>query len=59
MTQNPSLQVFVASGLFDLATPYLATEYTIEHMQLNPALQKNVVSKFYPGGHMMYLDQAN
>ena len=56
ITQNPCLQVFIASGLFDLATPYLATGYTINHMQLSPALQGNITSKSYPGGHMMYLN---
>ena len=28
MTQNPHLRVHVASGFYDLATPYFATEYT-------------------------------
>lgn len=59
MTQNSTMKVFVASGLFDLATPYFATEYTLDHMQLSPLLKGNLIRKFYPGGHMMYLNEPN
>ena len=37
MTQNRDLRVFVASGRYDLATPFLATEYTFHHLGLGPA----------------------
>lgn len=59
ITRTMSMKVFVASGLFDLATPYFATEYTLDHMQLSPDLRGNVTRKFYPGGHMMYLNEPN
>ena len=59
MTKNTYMKVFVASGLFDLVTPYFATEYTLDHMQLNSSLKGNVTRKFYPGGHMMYLNESN
>jgi len=59
MTKNTYMKVFVASGLFDLVTPYFATEYTLDHMQLNSSLKGNVTRKFYPGGHMMYLNEPN
>ena len=35
MTTNPHLRVFVASGYYDLATPYMATEYTFSHLGLD------------------------
>lgn len=55
MSRNTSLKVFIASGLFDLATPYFATEYTINHLQLDPSIKSNIIRHFYDGGHMMYL----
>ena len=55
MTQNPSLKVFVASGYYDLATPYLATDYTFSHLGLDPSLQDNVTIEYYEAGHMMYI----
>lgn len=55
MTRNQYLRVFVASGYFDLATPFYATEYTFDHLGLNPVLKSHVDMKYYPAGHMMYI----
>jgi carboxypeptidase C (cathepsin A) len=55
MTQNPHLHVFSANGYYDFATPYFSTVYTLNHLNLAPALQKNISYGFYDGGHMMYL----
>jgi carboxypeptidase C (cathepsin A) len=49
------LRVFVANGYFDLATPYFATEYTFNHLGLDPALRDNVTMAYYGAGHMMYV----
>ncbi len=55
MTMNPALKVHVANGYYDLATPYLATRYTFEHLELDPSLQANISMSFYEAGHMMYV----
>ncbi|HTB97799.1 MAG TPA: hypothetical protein VK716_12380 [Terracidiphilus sp.] len=54
--KNPHLRVFSANGYFDLATPFFATEYDLEHMNLEPALRGNVQFGYYPSGHMIYLN---
>ncbi len=59
MTKNPFLKVFVASGYYDLATPYFATDYTLNQLGLNPSLRKHVSVHYYPGGHMMYVTEPN
>ena len=41
MVENPHLKVLVASGYYDLATAYRATEYTLAHMKLDPAVRRN------------------
>jgi carboxypeptidase C (cathepsin A) len=56
--RNPYMRLFVASGYFDLATPYFATEYTLAHLGLTPALRKNITTRRYRTGHMMYLDSV-
>lgn len=56
MGKNNMLDVFVASGYSDLATPYFATEYTFSHLGLDPLLRENIVLETYEGGHMMYLN---
>lgn len=56
MTTNPALKVFVANGYYDLATPFLATEYTFTHLGLDKSLQDNITMAYYGAGHMMYID---
>ena len=58
MTMNPALKVFVANGYYDLATPFLASEYTFSHLGLDKSLQGNITMAYYQAGHMMYIDQA-
>lgn len=56
MTTNPHLKVFSGNGYFDFATPFFATEYTLNHLGLAPELQRNITYGFYPSGHMVYLN---
>lgn len=55
MHKNPYMKVFVASGYYDLATPYFATEYTYRHMGLDPEVRGNFSFGYYEAGHMMYV----
>jgi carboxypeptidase C (cathepsin A) len=57
MSRSPRLQVFVANGYFDLATPHFATEYTLNHLGLDESLRKNIRMEYYDAGHMMYLQR--
>jgi carboxypeptidase C (cathepsin A) len=56
--RNPYLHLFVASGYFDLATPYFATRYTLSHLSLDPDVRKQIRTADYPVGHMVYLDRG-
>jgi len=55
IVKNPYMKVFIASGYYDLATPYFATEFTFAQMNLPEKLQKNIAIAYYEAGHMMYL----
>jgi carboxypeptidase C (cathepsin A) len=59
ISRNPYLKVFVANGYYDLATPYFATEYTFDHLGLDPTLLDNVSMGYYEAGHMMYVHQPS
>lgn len=52
---NPHLRVLVLNGVYDLATPFLATEYTMDHLNLPPGFRDHVSMKYFEAGHMMYL----
>ncbi|MGB0036731.1 MAG: hypothetical protein WBP79_14770 [Candidatus Acidiferrales bacterium] len=54
---NPHLQVEVENGLYDLATPFFATEYTMDHLGLPANLQAHIHEQYYHAGHMMYLHE--
>jgi carboxypeptidase C (cathepsin A) len=56
MTTNKDLRVFVASGQFDLATAFFASEYMVSHGGL---VQDRVTMKHYGAGHMMYVHQPS
>ena len=56
---NPHLHVEVENGIYDLATPFLATEYTMNHLELPENLQKNIKLQYYDAGHMMYLHEED
>lgn len=59
VTQNPFMKVLIAMGHYDLATPPFATQYTLSHMDLDPAVRGNFEVTTYEAGHMMYLDSVS
>lgn len=54
LVMNPFLQVHVCCGYYDMATPYLATQYTLDRLFLHEDLRDNISMSFYEAGHMMY-----
>lgn len=56
---HPGLKVIVCNGYYDLATPFLATEYTFKHIPLPKEQQENIKMTYYEAGHMMYLHKPS
>jgi carboxypeptidase C (cathepsin A) len=57
--KNPFMKLFVGSGYYDLATPYFATQYTLNHMALDPAQHARISLGYYGAGHMMYIQDSS
>ena len=55
IVKNPYLKVLVMEGFYDLATPFYAADYTIDHLNLGPQYRKNISFATYGAGHMVYL----
>jgi carboxypeptidase C (cathepsin A) len=55
IVKNPFLKVLVMEGYYDLATPYYAANYTVDHLSLPPKYRDNVSFATYESGHMVYL----
>jgi len=50
--------VLFACGYYDLATPYFATDYTIDHLGIDPDLRANIQTEYFQAGHMMYIHEG-
>jgi carboxypeptidase C (cathepsin A) len=59
MTEQGNLKVLVLAGYYDVATPFNGIEQTVSHMNLDPAIRKNVSFAYYEAGHMMYIEKKS
>lgn len=57
MSLNSDMRTLVLHGVFDLVTPYFASEIVIKQMALDARIRNNIQLKVYHGGHMPYLHQ--
>jgi carboxypeptidase C (cathepsin A) len=55
IVKNPYLKILVMEGFYDLATPYYAANYTIDHLNLPEKYRGNISFATYDAGHMVYL----
>jgi carboxypeptidase C (cathepsin A) len=53
---NPSLRVLVASGYYDLVTPFFDAEYTLGRHDIDA---DRIDYRYYGGGHMMYVNEPS
>ncbi len=55
--RNPELKLFVGIDLFDLGSPFYATEYTLAHLDVSPEVRAhNITVTHQEAGAMAYLD---
>ena len=59
MTTNPGLKLHVQQGYYDLATPFAATSYYLDQLDIPAAARSRIRYDLYPAGHMMYLHQES
>lgn len=53
---NPRLRVLVASGYYDLITPFFDAEYTLNRHDIRA---DRIDYRYYGGGHMMYVNEPS
>jgi carboxypeptidase C (cathepsin A) len=56
--KNPYMKVLVMEGYYDLATPFAAANWTMDHLDLTPQFRQNISYATYNAGHMVYIDRA-
>lgn len=57
MKVNPKMHVLLMGGYFDLGTLYFGATYEMKHLPVPASLQKNIEYKFFPTGHMVYVNE--
>lgn len=58
MIKNPYMKVLVMEGDYDLATPFAAADWTMNHLDLDAKYRQNISYATYGSGHMVYIDRA-
>lgn len=59
LRRNAHLRVLVASGRYDLGTPYSASNWSLAQLDVPPEVLARVEHHYYDAGHMMYTRQAD
>jgi carboxypeptidase C (cathepsin A) len=57
MKVSPHMHVLLMGGYFDLGTLYFGATYEMKHLPIPQNLQKNIDYKFFPTGHMVYVNE--
>jgi carboxypeptidase C (cathepsin A) len=58
MIKNPYMKILVMEGYYDLATPFAAANWTMDHLDLDGKYRQNISYATYGAGHMVYVDRA-
>ena len=59
MRRNPHMKVLVASGRYDLGTPYSATDWSLAQLDAPAEVLARIQHRYYDAGHMMYTREAD
>ncbi|MFL5863085.1 MAG: S10 family peptidase [Solirubrobacteraceae bacterium] len=54
MALNPHMKAFITHGLYDLVTPYYASDRLRNLMRLDPEMASRLTVRHFSGGHMFY-----
>lgn len=59
LRRNPTMKVLVASGRYDLGTPYSATDWSLAQLDAPAEVLARITHRYYDAGHMMYTRRAD
>ncbi|HEY9293691.1 MAG TPA: peptidase S10 [Microlunatus sp.] len=56
---NPDMAVYIGFGYYDGATPFSASEYVLDHLDVPAEVMDGFVRRYYPAGHMTYVHEES
>jgi carboxypeptidase C (cathepsin A) len=59
LRRNPQMKVLVASGRYDLGTPYSASDWSLAQLDAPAEVLARITHRYYDAGHMMYTRRAD
>ena len=59
LRRHGQMRVFVASGRYDLGTPYSASDWSLAQLDAPAEVLARITHRYYDAGHMMYTRQAD
>jgi carboxypeptidase C (cathepsin A) len=55
LLEHPGMRVLIVNGLYDLVTPYLASRWLVDQLEIPTAMRAGIRLRVYEGGHMVYM----
>jgi carboxypeptidase C (cathepsin A) len=55
MLERPATRMLIVNGRYDLVTPYLASRWLVDQLEIPAAARAGIQLRVYDGGHMMYM----
>jgi carboxypeptidase C (cathepsin A) len=55
LLEHPDTKVLIVNGRYDLVTPYFASRWLIDQLEVPPRARTNIRLRVYEGGHMVYM----
>jgi carboxypeptidase C (cathepsin A) len=55
LLEHPGTKVLIVNGRHDLVTPYLASQWLVDQLEIPAAIRAGIQLRVYEGGHMVYM----
>jgi carboxypeptidase C (cathepsin A) len=55
LLEHPGTKVLIVNGRYDLVTPYLASRWLVDQLEIPAAVRAGIRLRVYEGGHMVYM----
>ena len=55
LLEHPDTKVLIVNGRYDLVTPYFASLWLVDQLEVPAAVRAGIRLRVYEGGHMVYM----
>jgi carboxypeptidase C (cathepsin A) len=55
LLEHPGTRVLIVNGRYDLVTPYFASRWLVDQLEVPAAIRRGIRLRVYDGGHMVYM----